>query len=373
MEADAIVADGRGEVLLAGSPSYLWRRAQDGGIYGVAADSVFGAVVARDGTARVVPSPVDPRLIHGIRAVGHPDGGWDVVFAEVAPYTGDERPVVAARLWYGAYDGVRWTALEELPTPQGARLDAVFTSSLVRRGDSLAWALRPLLQVYPRDVVVLQRRDGRWTHETVPTRGAVDVDLAYADTAGLLLAVVQPDPSLQADGNSLLLWAERPAWRIVRRLVHGYGEGRVYEPSLVRRPDGGLVASWATTVGEGPESRRELRALAGALAREQEPTRTLDADVSPWSAAPPLLLPDSTLLWVVHHLLPGGEASELRFMRLSEGSPVELGRIPNPYRIRVAAVIPVDDEVLVTGMEYTRDRFAYSLLLRARLECRDAP
>jgi hypothetical protein len=143
VQADAFAADGRGDVLLAGATSYLWRLAPDGTINGLASDSVLGAVIAPDRTARLVPAPMDPRQIHGIRAAGRPDGGWDVVFAKVPPYTGDERPSTAARLWYGAYDGTRWGALEQIPTPEGARLDAVFTSSLVRRGDSLAWALRP--------------------------------------------------------------------------------------------------------------------------------------------------------------------------------------------------------------------------------------
>lgn len=373
VQADALVADGRGDVLLAGTTSYLWRVAPDGRITGLASDSVFGAVIARGGSARVVPAPMDPRQINGIRAAGRTDGGWDVVFAEVPPYRGDARPGTAARLWYGVYDGTRWGALEQIPTPEGARLDAVFTSSLVRRGDSLAWALPRAMDAYPRDVVLVQRRGGRWSHETVPTRSAVDVDLSYSDAAGLLLAVVQPDPSLQADGNSLLLWSQRPEWRIVRRLVHGYGDGRVYEPALVRQPGGDLLVSWTTPVGEGPQSRRELRALAGRLEVEQVSAVALDPDVSIWSAAPPLLLAGGAPLWAAHHPLPGDEAGEIRFVGLTGRSPAELGRIPNPYRLRMSSAAPVDDGVLVTGMEYTQDRFAFSLLIRARLECENGP
>lgn len=373
VQADALAADGHGDVLLAGTTSYLWRVAPDGEITGLASDSVFGAVIARDGTARMVPAPMDPRQINGIRAAGRPDGGWDVVFAEVPPHTGDERPSAVARLRYAVYDGTRWGTLEQIPTPEGARLDAVFTSSLVRRGDSLAWALPLAMDVYPRDVVLVQRRDGRWSHETVPTGSAVDVDLSYSDSAGLLLAVVQPDPALQADGNSLLLWSQRPEWRIIRRLVHGYGEGRVYEPSLVRRPNGALVVSWATPVGEGPHTRRELRARAGRLEAEQVPAIALDPHVSIWSTAPPLLLGGGAPLWAAHHPLPGDEAGEIRFVGLAGRSPVELGRIPNPYRLRMSSAAPMDGEVLVAGMEYTQDRFAFSLLIRARVDCDAAP
>jgi hypothetical protein len=231
--------------------------------------------------------------------------------------------------------------------------------------------LRPAIDVYPRDVVV-QRQAGRWSHEQVPTQSAVDVDLSWSDTAGLLLAVVQPDPSLQADGNSLLLWSQRPEWRIVRRLVHGYGEGRVYEPALVRRPGGELLVSWTTPVGEGPQTRRELRATTARLEQAPESATVLDPDVSPWSEAPPLVLSGGTPLWVTHHGEPGAEAGELRFVGLADGSPVQLGRFPNPYHLRMTAVAPGGGEVLVTGMEYVENRFAFSLLVRARVECAGA-
>lgn len=373
VEADAFVANGRGDVLLAGTPSYLWKVSAEGQIIGITSDSVFGAIIARDGTARSVPAPIPARQIHGIRMEARDDHGWDAVFAEVAPYTGDTPPDEALRLWYGVYNGAGWTDLEQIPAPEGIALDPLFSSSLVRRGDSLAWALRPAMGSPRRDIVLVQRRQGRWAYEVVPTRSGADVDLSYSDSVGLLLAVVQPDPRLDGDGNSLLLWAQRPEWRIVQRLVHGYGDGRVYWPWLRRLP-AGLVASWTTPVGEGPQTRQEMRAMVGPLEAQTAPAVVLDTDVSIWSESAPLLQAQAFPVWVTHHTSPDGGPGEIRFMGVAGDSVVEFGRVANPYKFRGAAVAPAYSELLVTGMEYVEDDgFAFSLLLRARVGCSGEP
>jgi len=372
VQADAFVANGRGDVLLAGTTSYLWQVSAEGQITGVKTDSVFGAVIARDGGARSVPAPIPPRQIHGIRAAGRDDHRWDVVFAEVAPYTGDRKPEEALRLWYGVYDGQGWTGLEEIPTPEGTVLDALFNSSLVRQGDTLAWALRPAMGSARGDVLLVQRHEGRWSYQWVPTRVASDVELSYSDSSGLLLGVVQPDPSMRSDGNSLLLWAQRPEWRIVRRLVHGTVDGRVFEPWLRRLP-AGLVTSWTTPVGEGPQTRQELRAMLGDLESGTGPAVVLDSDVSIWSEAAPLVQAQGFPVWVAHHSSPDGGSDELRFIGVPGDSAVELGRVANPYRMRGAAVALAHSELLVTGMEYLQEGFAFSLLLRARVRCSGEP
>jgi hypothetical protein len=372
VEADAFVANGRGEVLLAGTPNYLWQVSPPGEITGLTEDSIFGAVIAPDGTARIVPAPITARQIHGIRVTSRNDDGWDVVFAEVAAFVGDRQPDEALRLWYGVYDGEGWNSLEQIPAPDGIPLSTLFTSSLVRRGDSLAWALVPAMGFLRRDIVLVQRREGRWAYESVPTRTPADVDLSYSDSLGLLLAVVQPDPGLRGDGNSLMLWAQRPEWQVVRRLVHGDVDGRVYEPSL-RRLSTGLLANWTTPAGTGREARNELRALVGRLEEQTAPAVVLDANVSIWSQAPPLLPAPAMPVWAAHHVLPDSDASEIRFLTLSADSAIELGRVASPYYLRVSSVASAASELLVSGMEYAENRFAFSLLLRARVECSERP
>lgn len=158
VEADAFVANGRGDVLLAGTPNYLWKVSPQGEINGLTADSIFGVVIARDGMARVVPAPVEPRRIRGIRAAARPDGGWDVVFADVP--VDSSSSAGAERLWYAAFDGSRWSSLEPLPMPSGVALSPMFTSSLVRAGDTLAWALTPAMRQGRRDISLFRRAGG---------------------------------------------------------------------------------------------------------------------------------------------------------------------------------------------------------------------
>lgn len=370
VEADAFVADGRGNVLLAGTPNYLWKISPQGEIIGLTADSVIGAVIARDGTAHLIPAPMSPEHIHAIRAAARPEGGWDVVFAEIFGPPDDSR--TAARLWYGALHGGRWSALEELPMPRDVALNASFTSSLVRLGDTLAWALTPAIGASRRDISLFQRVGGRWTHETVPTGTAVDVDLAYSDSLGLIAAVVQPDPTLMADGNSLLLWAGQPDWQIVRRLVHGDGEGRVHDPSLVHA-QGKLLASWWSPVGEGTEFRHEMRARYLGPLEVDEPAMVVDSNVSLWSDQSPMVLQGGIPLWASLHGGPGEGVNELRFAAVAAREPFELARFPSPYLMWTDAVEQAPGEVIVTGMEYKENRFAFSLLIRLRIDCERTP
>ncbi|HEX6911396.1 MAG TPA: hypothetical protein VF142_13410 [Longimicrobium sp.] len=369
VEAEAFAADGRGDVLLAGTPNYLWKVSPQGEINGLTADSILGVVIARDGTARLAPAPVDPRRIRGIRAAARPDGGWDVVFADIP--ADSSTSAGAERLWYAAFDGSRWSSLEPLPVPPDVALSPLFTSSLVRHGDTLAWALTPAMRQGRRDVSLFRRVGSRWTHETVPTAHAVDVDLAFSDSLGLVVAVVQPDPTLLPDGNSLLLWTRRPEWRIHRRLVHGTGEGRVHAPSLVHAA-GGLLATWWTPVDEGPETRHELRARYLGPGALDEPPLLLDPAVPLGAETSPVILHDGMPLWLTQH----GPAenglrgsTELRYVSVAGREPFEMARIPNPYLMRSAAAATAPGELLVSGMEYEANRFAFSLLLRARVEC----
>jgi hypothetical protein len=165
------MAESGGEVLLAGTPNILWSRHSGAQTKLVAVDSLFGAVIASDGSARTVPSPIPAKLLGSIRALGRGDGTWDVVFAEL-PARESARPDTAVRLWYGVYDGSRWTAVEQLPLPPGAHLHPLHASPLVRQGDTLVWALVATTAGHHRDVVLFQRRGIGWHAELVPTRGA---------------------------------------------------------------------------------------------------------------------------------------------------------------------------------------------------------
>jgi hypothetical protein len=354
------------EILLAGTPNLLTRLKADGSVASVAEDSVLGAVIGRDGRARTVAAPIDGRLIDGVRASARAGGGWDVTFVEVKPYTGSARPDTAARLWYGTYDGQRWSGLERLPLPEHGVIHPELVSSLVRRGDSLAWAMT-LMTPRAWHVSLLERGGGQWSHEIIPTRHA-RVELARSDTLGLLLLVVQPDTTLPRDGNSLFLWGRRPGWQRLRRLVHGSGDGRVYDPRLDRSGSGDVL-TWKTPALGDAEDRSEARAMVGRVEVRNETVVTVDSAISGQSRIAHVTLADGRALWITDHPLPGRRDGELRFTSLSRGSPVVLGRIPSPYMGFTAAVPVGPAELLVTGLHYIPNRYLVSLLIRARLEC----
>lgn len=375
VDADAFVTDGKGSTLLAGTLNLIWKISPEGEINGVTSDSIFGVVIAPDGTAEPVPAPMDPRLIEGIRAAPRPGGGWDVVFVEVfpSPPTPDSLPPEtkrAAHVWYGWYDGADWSELERLPVPDSALPYPAFTSSLVRHGDTLSWAAVPHRP--NGSISFLQRVEGRWTHEKLAFGYIADVDLAYWDTAGLILAAVQPDLTPGgSDGNSLLLWAKRPGWQRLRRLVHGSVEGPVNHPSLVRAGRD-FLATWWTYADEG----LELRARYVRPDATEPPAFVVDSSVDMWSEAVPVITDQGVAVWAVHHPVAaaeGSRAAEVRYVAAA-GEPVsELARAPSPYFMRMAAVQPRSGDLLVTGMQYVESRFMFSLLLRNRVQCRATP
>jgi hypothetical protein len=368
IEADAFVADGRGNVLLAGTPNFIWRTSAQGELVGVSSDSVFGAVIAPDGSAQLVPAPVDAAQVQGIRATARPEGGWDVVFAEEPLPQAGSAP--AGRLWYGVLNGSSWSMVEPIPVPDSVSVDTLFTSSLVRHADTLSWALKRRGGKQHEAISLLQRVGGRWVHQTVLAGHAVDLDLAYAESTGLVLAVVQSIrwPGPEFDDNSLILWTRRPDWQPVHKVVSGARDGAVHDPSVLRAGQDLLVTWWTDDVGEGAESRRELRAaFVGAEAPNQS-VIVLDGSIDSWSDAVPVLIGEALPLWVFHAVQPDG-SKELRYVSTTGSDAVELARSPSPYMMRTAAAQPRTGELVVTGFEYEDNRFVFSLLLTHRVEC----
>ena len=352
--------------MLAGTPNFVWRTSAQGELIGVSSDSVFGAVIAPDGSAHLVPAPVNPAQVRGIRAAARPEGGWDVVFAEEPLPQAGSTP--AGRLWYGVLNGGSWSLVEPIPVPDSVSVDTLFTSSLVRHADTLSWALRRRGGRQHEAVSLLQRVGGHWVHETVLTGLAVDVDLAYSESTGLILAAVQSIrwPGPEFDSGSLLLWARRPDWQVVHKVVSGLRDGAVHDPSVLLAGRDLLVTWWTDDVGEGP--RRELRATLVGAEGPNQPVIVLDGSIDSWSDAVPVLIGEALPLWVVHGLQPNG-SKELRYVGTTGSYAVELARSPSPYMLHTAAAQPRTGELVVTGWEYEDNRFVFSLLLTHRVEC----
>jgi hypothetical protein len=373
VEADAFVADLRGDTFLAGSPNSLTRMNAAGAVTGVVDDSVFGVVIPPAGGARLVPRPIaGNRKLDGIRVVARPEGGWNAGFAEVEPRQGSESADSTVRLWYGTYDGARWTSLEELPLPHPGTVDSRWASSLVNHGDTISWAMTHRTAAGPQ-IVLFERRGGRWSNESISTFHS-QVELGYSDSLGLLLFVVQPrpGPGERFDGNSLVLWTRRPVWQAVRRLVHGSVEGRVYDPRFTPAPQGGVL-TWRSAPSSPSARGAELRAKFGGWeAGTLQPVVLGSAVTGMRGYSTMVTLGAGKRLWVILHAAADG-GPKLRFLSDSIQSSVILGEAVNPYHGFIAAAATSPDRVLVTGLQYIPNRYFVSLLLRATLTCSDRP
>lgn len=289
-----------------------------------------------------------------------------------APYAGPDRPDTAARLWHGVLEGTRWAALDTLPLPTTGMLRPLHSSPLLRYGDTLAWAHEMDRPDGQRDMVVYERRGGKWSHEVARTVFGSYPRLAHSPSAGLVLAVVQPrpePPGLMRDGNSLIFWTRRPDWRALRKVVPSTLE-QVHAPWLSLAPEGGVLGwqAWIENPADG-SVRREAHAMFGRLDERNEPIVVLDSAVSSSSFLAPVALGRSRV-WVLDHHPAPGEPSEIRFVRDSAGAVSVLGRIPNPYTTRfVAAPASPSDVVIAGGFYDTPNRTLVTLLIRARLEC----
>lgn len=366
----------KGESLLAGTPNYIFTRGADGRGILVGRDSLLGALIDPRGRVRVIPAPIDPHLVTGIRALARTDGDWSVVFAERASGLHD-RPggmydqIVA--LWHGIHDGVQWTSLDSIPFPGTARLSAagVSISPLTQNTEGdLAWAVGAGIAHGREGVVVFENSGGRWRHEVVNTRSASLGGLLYTPSGDLLLAVIAADTALPpggSDRNSLFLWSPRNgAWNVTRRVVLGGSEGAVLSASLASLRNDTII-TWAAEAGE----THALRTQTGA-ARD---VKTVEDDLSQSYRFASVPLADTSHLWVTLHRLspaPGGE-TRLRFARLSRiGDIHPVGDMPNPVldSFRITRD-PRGGDILLTGATGVADAgTVVSLVVRYRLVCR---
>ncbi len=161
-------------ILFAGNPNYLFQPGVPGMRRDFVQDSVFGAVLGPDGSARLVPAPTQVASIRiaDPRALPASEGGWQVVFAELKHAHQPQNRDTVLAYWYGVFNREGWTSVERLPQPAEGSMDPKTASDLIERGDTAAFAVS-IRTANGLDVAVFERRAGRWSLEIVPTRRAV--------------------------------------------------------------------------------------------------------------------------------------------------------------------------------------------------------
>ncbi len=363
-----VVAGGAaGEVLLLGRYNAVFDRTPSGQWAPAQGDSIIGALVVPGEPAVIIPAPVPTAVLEGIRAARRPDGAWDVVFAELQPSQGEARSRFSRNLWHGVLAGGRWTALERIAAPPGQVERVDMGSSVVRWGDSLAWAVPHVGAAGESGLLLLTRRDGEpWRHQVLAIRHAYS-ELMHDAAAGLVLAVVQPDPHLAVDENSLLLWTRSPDWKIHGVVVRGILE-RVHHPRVVGS-GADAVLTWEAQVPRGDgRSGREAHAMVGEVALRNEPVIRLDRAVVPMRPITYISL-GNRHFWLLEHLAEA-EPTLLRLVGQSARSGTVVTEFPTPFASAVGGTATSDSELVIAGgvVDDTRS-FVATVLLGLRVEC----
>lgn len=337
VEPEALAAS-NGEVLLVGTPNYIWTTLSDGTRRGEP-DRVLGVVLPDTGYAREVSAPIDPARIRTVRAVTRVDGSWAVVFVEIPSPTQTD---YAAQLWFGVHDGCDWRRLERIPVPSEGRLNAGIVSTLARGGgDTLALAI-PIHVASSRDVAVFIFDGRKWSHELVPVRRAVYAELGF-DDGGLVMALVRPDTTLSSDRNSLFLYGREGGWHVRQKVAPGLA-APVHDPALRLDAQNGGMLGWRALVSDqNGQQRWEARVASGPLA-------------GPVAAAPidsaaegliPVVFPDRRSIWVTDHR--GSDGNWIRFFTRGRVRMEEIGHVPNAYEGFFGAVALPNGHMVISG------------------------
>jgi hypothetical protein len=358
------VPNPRGEIFLGGERSYVFGRQDDGRWTRVPEDSLLGAIIPRTGPSELVRAPIPSHLLGSVRAVARDDGTWAVVFAEMKP-AGAERSDSVARLWYGVLDGPRWTSLENIPIPPHGVVRGAALSSPVEADGVFSWAVILATPERPSDVLVLQRKQGEWSYQVVPTIFASYAAITYASGSEPLLAVVQPDLELPSDGNSLFLWARRPGWVQIAKVASS-SDGEVHDPRLDRLA-GTSVLSWLAQRKGGAYS---AHAVSGDSAGLGGSVVTLDSSVARGSRRAVFPVQSSPQVWVLDHQQHDGDAPEVRFVSNTGAAPTLIGQIPNPFIGPFAANTQSPSEILVMGgVQDKIEDVVVTLVIRSGFRC----
>ena len=361
IEPNAVLPS-RGEVMLAGTPNYLFAPGGVNDFRDFVQDSVFGAIVGADGKGRLVPAPIDPSRLIDVHGLVLSDGTWGFTFAELTRPRQPQARDTVMRYWYGVFDGKTWTRLEPLPGPPYGQLNAVGASNLLVQGDTTFFAVRVDRAEGSNEVGLYERRQGKWNLTMVRPPGLAYLRLLYSATEGLLLSIVRTDRSLTEDSNALFLHSRPESWATFRKLLPGLPEP-VHQPEFAST-DTGVSLTWLAATAAGGEARAMLPPLDAA-----SPVLKLDVPVQQVVHVPGLR---AGPLWVTHNLGPNG-LSRIRFVGYAaDGRPLPLAEVANPYTGLFGAAAIGTEEFLVSGPLLRRDSpnpSLVTLLIRARVEC----
>jgi hypothetical protein len=357
------------EALVAGAPSYHWRPVPGRLAERLSSNEFVAAYLGPP--ARPVTRPIEGALT-SVRVAALDDRRWGAILHEVDP---DSLPAIELfrGLWYGEFDGERWTHLESMEYP-GTRLTSRISSGLVRAGERLVWlAFEPVREQVRTRVHVYERVAGTWSHYVLPNQDRVEqAALAYLDGSGLWMLLSGYDAGLPGFQKSLRLYREHPSaaatsperWELVSRVAVAEPEVTLRTARLALQPNRASV-SWMA-VGGGA-SRAMARFDIGA----DSPGIVVTLDEFA-TFARPASMPDGTVVWIVDHWQSPGIAPEFRLLGIHNGQATRLASFPSPFTAALAVSALAPEEVLVVGPEMSSDSIGVpvrSLILRLSTSC----
>ena len=161
-----------GAVLLAGTPTFTWAAGAAPGASPQTRDSLIGVLVTEAGEFRGIPSPIPGRTVEYPKVAAAGGGSWHAVILErLTTRDGHDQESDSAQLWYGRYDGRRWTEVSPVTRIHGSYMAGEYTSDLTASPDgnlAFAYALDAEIGTRPVVGVVLLRRERqRWVSDTL--------------------------------------------------------------------------------------------------------------------------------------------------------------------------------------------------------------
>lgn len=366
-----------GTLFVVGSYTHLWPRGAARGSNPIKDGSAIGILRDSSGQVQAVPNPLRDRRILYPRVASAGPRGWHVIFSTVESGTRTgPGPLDSASLWYSRFDGERWAKIEQVAKVTNATLQAWRASDLIAFDDRLSFAFsfdgaptQPTRGPGRSGVVLAQRRNGKWSADTLETPDApAYVQLiAGREGARVKVGIVQSDVRIdRVLAPSLFLASHDSVWRPA---VLFAGDGKIPVDRPVFRTIGNrTIAAW---VRQSDVNGGIRLALTTQDISSDRPISQVIAEGPGVEDYEMIVLGSDHLMWLHRD---GGSHTRTRVL-LGDGIVRDLGTIEIPLdnpRPRAVAISPSEMLVISSKLGATnRDVPAVTYVTQLRLNCRE--
>jgi hypothetical protein len=301
-------------------------------------DSIIGVLLVPGGKVSVVPAPLRSRRALFSKVAAGVDA-FHAVFATSSDTAEVSLMQSSATIWYARFRNGAWTTPERVLDVNRVKLQHEATSAPLERNGVLSFAFTFADSaddlVDGGGVVMLRRRNGAWTADTLRTRRRPQaVRLAYGTSDGILKALTLLASANNTSQSQVQLATYAQDWRDT--LVIAESTRGVLIPSFAALGDG-YVASWTAWEPPSFESStiewvrvtREERVIKGRVISWGENTFPFEMFVM--EAAHPM--------WLYRGAPPG---HSIAVSSVTDSIPIALGSVAVPFENYKVTSIPID-------------------------------